>query len=280
MLFRSVAHAQLGDPATCTGVNGGPEVPGITVSSFAVDAYEVTVGRFRAFVRARAEALRGIRARPVAYPGRSLAWEGAGALPPENGSPGCGSACTWTASPGRFERMPVLAVDLWTAQEFCVWDGGRLPTEAEWEYVARGRAVASEGLTPGRTYPWGEAVPRTTAPCDRAHVAGACGGDLETSHREVGRFPPTGGVYDLAGNAREHCIDHFDNYGPTSLGCWRTSPLRDPLCRVSYPNTGNVFRSGAQMGSSGLAGHLLRATARNDVLYGDALGFRCVRSRP
>ena len=53
-------------------------------------------------------------------------------------------------------------IDWWMAQEFCLWDGRRLPTEAEREYASGGRAVS--GLTPGRAYSWVEAAPSACAP--------------------------------------------------------------------------------------------------------------------
>src|SRR6187551_2421262 len=109
-----------------------------TVSDFYLDKYEVTVGRFRAFVNAGM----GTQKKPPA--------EGAGAHPKLAGS-GWRSAwnnqlasdtaalktdlkCyesyqTWTDTPGSNEKKAANCVDWYTAFVFCVWDGGRIATE-------------------------------------------------------------------------------------------------------------------------------------------------------
>jgi len=88
-----------------------------------------------------------------------------------------------------FEQHPVNEVTWRGAWEFCAWRGARLPTEAEWEAAARGRA--------GRTYPWGEEAP---AP-DRA-VFGRRSNETEpVGGRPAGATPE--GVHDLAGNVAE-----------------------------------------------------------------------------
>ena len=269
----------LPDPRTCADMLTDPVQPDLAISALAVDAYEVTVARFRAFVRVRAQVLSALRARPVTYPGgQEWPWETLSPLPQENAA-ACPYWCTWTAAPGSFESFPVLGADPWLAQEFCVWDGGRLPTEAEWEYVARGRAVPAEGLLPGRTYPWGEAVPVAMDRCDRGHVPSYCNGEGGTYYRLVGRYAPTGGVYDLAGNAPELCADHFTPFStfyPLNT-CWRGVSVRDPMCRTTarsrtYVSRGEVFPS------EGVRG--LRAASRGMNSSFDRLGFRCVRSRP
>lgn len=262
---------------TCS-VNGGPEQPGVSVEAFALDAYEVTVARFRAFARQRAAALAEIRSRPITYPGGvTIPWP-TGAV----GEPLDHTAidlCSWTAEPGAFEAHPVNCVDWWTAQAFCAWDGGRLPMEAEWEFAARGSAVGA--LAAGRTYPWGEEPP--SADCDRARWnRNECRGDDGPGTRRVGSFPTgaAGGVFDLAGNVWEWMGDKFSFYGltrepPNVCGNRSNAPAR--IC-TDESQTAAVIRGGSWFHG---AVEELRGASRSYVRQDEQtffIGFRCARS--
>ena len=253
-----------------------PIQPAVRVSSFAMDAYEVTVARFRAFWNARRrDGAASIRRAPVAYPrGRSIVWGGQ-ALEPDIPFPGSSSVefSTWTRTPGAFEAHPITPVSWWTAMEFCVWDGGRLPTEAEWEYAARGRVVRCEGLRAGRVFPWGDEVPPLA--CSRAQFRGCAGRDGRASV-PVGTFAATGGIHDLAGNVSEWVADDFArfSYAP----CWSGRASQDPLCQVA----GEGYR-GMRGGSFFSVFDSLRPASRGgtalvDSYLGGGVGFRCVRS--
>ncbi len=241
----------------------------ITVSNFAVDAFEVTVARFRAFWRAReADGGASNRARPVAYPGgRFITWDAAGNEPQSMGG---GPSCNWSRMTGTRDAHPINCLDWRIALEFCVWDGGRLPTEAEWEYVTRGRAVPDEGLVSGRIFPWGDYY--STWLCDRAQVGG-CPGDDAGLTRRVGSFSANGGVFDLAGNVDEWTADAFVGYSDTT--CWSMPRQTNPLC-VGTAASPRTSRGGS------LNTAVPRSTSRwlwpasSPMAF---TGFRCVRSR-
>lgn len=85
---------------------------------------------------------------------------------------------------------------------YAAWLGGSLPTDAQWEFPARGKE--------GRTYPWGEDEP--TAACDRAN-SGDCrplGLKPVKAGREAGKAPE--GIYDPVGNVSEWCRDWHGRY--------------------------------------------------------------------
>ncbi len=151
------------------------------VSAFNLDKYEITQGRLRAFFAASGGNLRGnppaagAGAHPkIASSGWRSEWnkrlpgsyaeiqgrlvDGC-AFGSDNASYG---STTWTTGGGNDDK-PVTCIDWYTLFAFCAWDGGRLPTDAEWGYAAMGGADQ-------RTYTWGNAAPHADDPTGYSRV--------------------------------------------------------------------------------------------------------------
>jgi sulfatase modifying factor 1 len=262
--------------ATC-GYSASPVQAGVTVDRFAIDAYEVTVARFNEYWSVRGSEMSAVRSAPIRYRGGDVPW-----APAPNAEPfRQGSNYNWLPATSIRDAHPMNGVDYWMAQEFCVWDGGRLPTEAEWEYVARGGARA--GLAAGRVYPWGDSDPSGGCAFARwSHVD--CLFEDGARTNRVGLYPTgaAGGVFDLAGNVWEWVADEFTSYassGPMDA-CNNRSNAVNPLCFTGLAASSRVIRGG---GWGDTVGANLRAASRgsfNPNLRGFNIGFRCARDLP
>ena len=235
----------------------------VYVDAFYMDVHEVTVGQYNQFLQAT-----GHR------------------VPPEPGY-------------SQTDRHPVVNVSWHDAMAYAKWAGKRLPTEAEWEYAARG------GLA-GQKYPWGNRLPDGTQ-CnfadknlskiwDRESIVEVAGkrfkagddpsdkssDDGYTYAAPVGSYPANGyGLYDMAGNVSEWCFDAYDeNYYASSP---RENPIasiivRDPENNRTTINQLRVSRGGnwrfpawaVQVGS--------RSNGARSTGMWITNGFRCVKS--
>jgi formylglycine-generating enzyme len=190
----------------------------VTVSSFSLDKYEVTVGRFRKFV-AEFDYENGLKDgagfnASIPDSGWREAWNKA--LPNSNDEHAsllkkCDSSfSTWTMSD---DTLPINCVTWFEAFAFCAWDGGRLPTEAEWEYAATGGAE-------NRKYPWGSKAPSydlAVYNCSYDGTPNAGNEDNCTANdiAPMGKKPDGAGRWghlDLAGNMYEWVLDVYDAY--------------------------------------------------------------------
>ncbi len=152
---------------------------------------------------------------------------------------------------------PMVEVTWYDADAYCRWAGGRLPTEAEWEYLARAG-------TAGTRYPSGATLSR-----DEANFDGTGGRDEWAKSSPVGSFPANAfGLADLLGNAWEWCADWYsDSY-------YAASPATDP--QGPPAGSAKVVRGGSWTSDPGRL-RLSYRHSQNPATAMVSLGFRCVR---
>jgi formylglycine-generating enzyme required for sulfatase activity len=162
----------------------------------------------------------------------------------------------------RMDDYPVVQVSWTDARTYCQWAGGRLPTEAEWEYAVRGPE--------GHIYPWGDTFDGELANyCDAN-----CPLDWKDANYDDGYewTAPVGnyaagaswvGVLDMAGNVWEWVNDWYDGYPGTTYQTDRFGTTDKVARGGSWDNSGDGVRAAN------------RTHGPPGVRY-DLLGFRCV----
>ena len=233
---------------TNSGCSPTGEADPATVSTYRLDKYTVTVGRFRQFVTAWNAGWA-----PAAGSGKHTHLNGGQGL--ANNGPRSGfepgwittdssnislttanltscmgsnlsndlklyyySCNTWTDTPSSQENLPMVCVNWYEAYAFCIWDGGFLPSEAEWEYAAAGGSQQRE-------YPWGSTDPGLATRyaihnCDYPMPSAVCTdaskiAPVGTAASGAGRW----GHLDLAGNVWQWNLDLYANYYATCTDC-------------------------------------------------------------
>jgi cysteine-rich repeat protein len=261
-----------------------------TVSSFRLDKYETTIGRFRQFVNAVVGGWL-----PPAGSGKHTHLNGGSGLA-NSGSPGTfetgwdsswntGIATTaagwntslqcqmsaWTPSPGSNENRPIGCETWFEAYAFCIWDGGFLPSEAEWNYAAAGGSEQ-------RVYPWSVPPTASTIDCTYANIDNTnVGCPSLFVNNNVGTDSPKGdgkwGHADLGGNVAEWGLD------------WTAAPYDTPCVDCAHltasataPGTFKTVRGGGSDFFPAAAIASVRNQNNVPTLRGYDYGIRCART--
>jgi formylglycine-generating enzyme len=259
--------------------DGEGPVREVTVDPFYIDVTPVTNAQWREFVAAT-----GFRTEAQRF-GWSFVFQGH--LPPERYielvETTVAAAPWWCkvahadwlhpegpdSSIANRDECPVVHVSWNDATEYCKWVGKRLPTEAEWEYAARG------GLEQA-LFPWGDELTP-----DGRHLCNVWQGDFPahdlgedgyTAPCPPRAFPPNAyGLYSMTGNVWEWCSDWFDaTYHVTAT---RTNPVGPPEA------TSKVMKGGSYLCHESYCNRY-RVAARTSNTPDSAttnIGFRCVR---
>jgi formylglycine-generating enzyme required for sulfatase activity len=250
----------------------------VGVGAYWLDRYEVSVGRFRRFA--------------AEYVGPPEANQGAHPRIPESGwqaawnerMPASGEELlqnlrapdeycnenfrTWTAVVTNNECLPINCIDFYVAFAFCIWDGGRLPTEAEWEFAAAGG-------NENRLFPWGAATPDPTLAVYECLGVGSsdCG---PSDIRAIGSRAPLGdglfGHSDLAGNMLERTLDAYSaTFYSEPDGRGGNVANLAPDATEGAVRGGNYITEGSRLRAAGR--YLVHRAHR-----WDGVGFRCARN--
>jgi formylglycine-generating enzyme required for sulfatase activity len=214
-----------------------------TVSDFRLDKYEITVGRFRKFVAAYSQTMIASGAGKNPNNSSDLGWDVAwnSNLPATATALQNAVACdatreTWSTSvgTGANETLPINCLSWYEADAFCIWDGGRMPTELEWNYAA-------SGGNEERVYPWSNPPSSTLVDCSYGNYKGTtfCVAPPTGAANAVGsEFPKGGGKFgqaDLGGNVWEWTLDTFVS----------TYPATCDNCATLTGGTNRVIRGGS-----------------------------------
>jgi formylglycine-generating enzyme required for sulfatase activity len=267
----------------------------VALAGFWMDTTEVTNAAFERFVEATHYVTDAERKLEGALPGAAAAelTPGAVVFAPLAGGVSLADARAWwrwlpgaswrhPEGPGSTlkgrSRHPVVLVSWTDATAYARWAGKRLPTEAEWEYAARGgrergRYVWGDEARPGGRWPanvWQGHFPDHDSAEDGFHGTAP-----------VASFPANGfGLYDMAGNVWEWCADWYrpDYYAVSPLRSPRGPDAGDDPAEPGVPK--RSMRGGSWLCSDSycmayLPGRRGKGAADTGLSH---LGFRCVRS--
>jgi formylglycine-generating enzyme required for sulfatase activity len=222
----------------------------VTLSTFRISKYETSNAQYAVYLNARNIGSNGEDALG-AFPTQTLIYE----------NPNFGLIWTgtqWQPVSGK-ENFPVVNVTWYGAREFATFAGGRLPTEAEWEYACRGNTTTafSTGACLNdmqANYRWEWPLPG----CSNANTA------YLNETQPIDSYNPNAyGLYNMHGNVIEWCNDYYDDY--SSL----------PQTNPTGPSVGpyRVLRGGGYT-NNGITCRSAKRSATGPVTGANYFGFR------
>ena len=206
----------------------------VYVDAFYMDKYEVTVAKYQQFLNAN-----------KSYPKRDE-WD----------------------EQLQYPKHPIVYVSWDDANAYAKWVGKRLPTEAEWEYAARG-GYTGVGGKPKYKYPWGDDASPSKANFNADGTRDYGWENAKRYLKDVGSYAANGyGLYDIVGNVWEWCADWF------AWDYYQNSPKQNP--QGPSVGTQRVFRGG---GWGNIQSNVCCADRSwfDPTYRSNLVGFRCVQ---
>ncbi len=228
----------------------------VTVEDFYLDVFEVNVQQYADFLNAHGgyrETCNGQDCtKTLAETGYSYILNNFGVYTPQPGA----------------ENFPVNWISWYGAQAYCDWVGMRLPTEAEWEYAARGLDA--------RPYPWGDKAPQLNINAVFGYTLSQT--NFSKALRPVSDLPDglsAFGIYNMAGNTMEWVQDYYDpdiyRDGNRSSAANETESATKVLRGGSWYNSASDIRTTKRFNLD----PALPVNLNNDSLIYSGVGFRC-----
>lgn len=232
-----------------------------TISPFLLDKFEVTVGRVRSFINAYSQLNLADGDGKSDHIATDTGWNTKYAMPKDGNdlievlkASNC-DGTTWTDNAAENNNLPANCLPFNVAYAFCIWDGGRLPTVAEWNFAATGGNEQ-------RPYPW---KPLAEDP----QITPSYATYAVTSPMPVGSKPLGNGRWgqaDLAGNVGEWTLDFSGDYPEVCSDCLNLTPSGE-----------RTYRGGSYLSGIGEFLWSNLPASQDPAVPISAIGFRCAR---